>query len=398
MGRHRLPLGTAGEIKVRKSGGGWVARCQYRDHDGEYYDIRRHRRTKEDARDAVREAVKNRIKRTPGAGLTAHSLFPEVAAAWLAEYSKDAEDGVFSHTSVDNHSYNLKNHVLPAFGKHELMEVTTPVINRLLQAKLKAYSRSLAHQVRAVINNVMTWAVNEGLIDTNPVREVAPLLERRAKTKKAAPRALTADELFDFLAKLDADEEAVAADLPDLVRGFVATGERRGELLGADWPDFDEEAKEIRVSGGLIQARGKGTVKNDGKTDNAKRPIALPDWCVAMLVERREKLGVPNPTGPIYRNSRGGYLNFQNLTNRHWLPFRRRAGYEWVTFKTLRKTLATLLDDAGLTARQIADILGHAHPSMTQDVYMGRGQKSRAGAEALSSLALGKTGNKVAND
>jgi integrase len=49
------------------------------------------------------------------------------------------------------------------------------------------------------------------------------------------------------------------------------------------------------------------------------------------------------------------------------------AGYEWVTFHTFRKTVATLLDDAGLTARQVADILGHANPSMTQDVYFGRG-------------------------
>jgi integrase len=47
------------------------------------------------------------------------------------------------------------------------------------------------------------------------------------------------------------------------------------------------------------------------------------------------------------------------------------------------------LDDAGLTARQIADILGHAHPSMTQDVYMGRGVASRAGADALHA-ALGQ--------
>jgi integrase len=39
-----------------------------------------------------------------------------------------------------------------------------------------------------------------------------------------------------------------------------------------------------------------------------------------------------------------------------------------VTFHTFRKTVATLLDDAGLTARQVADILGHANPSMTQDV------------------------------
>jgi len=61
-----------------------------------------------------------------------------------------------------------------------------------------------------------------------------------------------------------------------------------------------------------------------------------------------------------------------------------RAGYARVTFRTFRKTVATLLDDAGLTARQIADILGHARPSMTQDVYMGRTSVSRVGADALS--------------
>ncbi len=67
-----------------------------------------------------------------------------------------------------------------------------------------------------------------------------------------------------------------------------------------------------------------------------------------MLVDRRDRLGVINPTGPIHCNSRGGYLNFQNLTNRVWLPV--------------------------------------------------RGQKSRAGADALGSLPLGKTGNKPATE
>jgi len=46
-----------------------------------------------------------------------------------------------------------------------------------------------------------------------------------------------------------------------------------------------------------------------------------------------------------------------------------RAGFDWVSSHTLRKTVATRLDDAGLTARQIADHLGHARPSLTQDVY-----------------------------
>ncbi|SDZ16238.1 Phage integrase family protein [Saccharopolyspora shandongensis] len=76
-----------------------------------------------------------------------------------------------------------------------------------------------------------------------------------------------------------------------------------------------------------------------------------------------------------------------NPTNRTWKPFRVRAGYEWVTFHTLRKTVATLLADAGLIAREVADLLGHSRVSMTQDHYFGRGQESRASADALESWA-----------
>ena len=46
--------------------------------------------------------------------------------------------------------------------------------------------------------------------------------------------------------------------------------------------------------------------------------------------------------------------------------------FSWVTSHVFRKTVATRLDDACLSARQIADQLGHARPSLTQDVYMGR--------------------------
>ena len=61
------------------------------------------------------------------------------------------------------------------------------------------------------------------------------------------------------------------------------------------------------------------------------------------------------------------------------------AGFEWVSSHTFRKTVATRLDDAGLSARQIADHLGHARPSMTQDVYMGRQVASSRAAEVLNS-------------
>src|SRR6478735_4928508 len=55
----------------------------------------------------------------------------------------------------------------------------------------------------------------------------------------------------------------------------------------------------------------------------------------------------------------------------------------WITSHSFRKTNATILDDAGLTARQIADQLGHARPSLTMDVYMGRGAGGGAAAAAL---------------
>jgi len=54
-----------------------------------------------------------------------------------------------------------------------------------------------------------------------------------------------------------------------------------------------------------------------------------------------------------------------------------------VTSHDFRKTTATLLDDAGLSARLIADQLGHARPSMTQDVYMGRKAVDVRASEAL---------------
>lgn len=207
------------------------------------------------------------------------------------------------------------------------------------------------------------------------------------------PRSLTRAELIDFLQKLDADEEAKKRDLADLVRFFIATAERAGEALGAHWEDFDAEAKRLRMSGNLIRARGEGALRrNDGKTDGSVRDIALPDWAVTMPRDRASQLGEVDPAKPIFTSTTGTYLNYSNVANRVWKPFRVRAGYEWVTFHTLRKTVATLLADAGVTAREVADLLGHSRVSMTQDVYFGRGQQSRASAEALAFVHTPETG------
>jgi integrase len=50
---------------------------------------------------------------------------------------------------------------------------------------------------------------------------------------------------------------------------------------------------------------------------------------------------------------------------------------------TFRKTTATALDRRGQTARQLADHLGQAQVSITQDVYLGRRIHTPSAAAAL---------------
>lgn len=59
------------------------------------------------------------------------------------------------------------------------------------------------------------------------------------------------------------------------------------------------------------------------------------------------------------------------------------SDFEWVKTHTYRKTVATLLDQSGASARMIADQLGHSRVSMTQDVYLGRRAGNAANLAAL---------------
>jgi integrase len=98
--------------------------------------------------------------------------------------------------------------------------------------------------------------------------------------------------------------------------------------------------------------------------------------------------GVPVPsneaeaTGTV-DGGETGRLRDPHNTSSHLRQALDRAGFDWVSSHVFRKTVATRLDEAGLSARQIADHLGHNRPSLTQDVYMGRGLASPEAATAL---------------
>ena len=54
-----------------------------------------------------------------------------------------------------------------------------------------------------------------------------------------------------------------------------------------------------------------------------------------------------------------------------------------VSSHSFRKTIATLIDEEGLSARIGADQLGHSNVSMTQNNYMWRGQTHTEVADLL---------------
>lgn len=62
---------------------------------------------------------------------------------------------------------------------------------------------------------------------------------------------------------------------------------------------------------------------------------------------------------------------------------RGKEALAWITSHTFRKTAATILDEAALSARLVADQLGHSRPSMTQDVYLARRAVDSQAAQAL---------------
>jgi integrase len=129
-------------------------------------------------------------------------------------------------------------------------------------------------------------------------------------------------------------------------------------------------------------------VVNRTKTTTGQRVLELPSWTIAMLRRRCDKRtkSVTGDAAPVFPAPLGGLRDPSNTAKDLRDAFA-DAGFAWVTSHTLRKTVASALDSSGLSAREIADQLGHARPSITLDVYMGRKVASSRGAAALEALA-----------
>ena len=152
------------------------------------------------------------------------------------------------------------------------------------------------------------------------------------------------------------------------------------EVLAVVWSEVNLLHGTVEVTSSLLRVTGRGLIGKPTKTDAGQRVLVLPTWCVAML-RRRAAVGV-GLDEPVFGTVDGGFREPRTVSR--WLfQVREASGMEWVTTHTWRKTTASVLDGSGITARMIADQLGHSRVSMTRDVYLGRGAVDPRVVQAL---------------
>lgn len=142
----------------------------------------------------------------------------------------------------------------------------------------------------------MNFAIQQKLITVNPTDGCAlPKLEHREM------KTLPDEQLTLFL------HEAKESGVFELYYIELATGLRRGELLGLKWEDIDLDRGTIQVRCQIARIDGK-VVEAPLKTKNSYRNISIGADAVQILKDQRRKNNseyvFPSPTGgPISPDS-----------------------------------------------------------------------------------------------
>ncbi len=385
-GRTPLRIGQHGKISRTYIGEGvWEAKCRYRDTDGVTRQVRRRGPADEQdrygklAEGVLIEALADRRPPTDEVG-------PDTAVMMLVEAHLDrlAEDG---RSPATQDTYKLVAGKLRAkLGGVRIAEANPARVDAVLRAMTNTHGAGMARQAKTILSGALQLAVMANVLAGNPVRDVAVIRSKRPP--KGAP-ALSVEQLRDLLTALRSSDYCREYDLVDPFTILIATGLRRGELLGLRWTDYNEAAGTLTVSGKVVRATGKGLRRDDDtKTAAGRRTIALPRFASETLVARR-KLPYRGEHPTIIFPSTAGTWRDPNNFGRDWRRIRAELDVPNVTTHSFRKSVATLMDDRGFSARISADQLGHARPSMTQDRYMARGKLHTEVAEALNDAISG---------
>ena len=244
----------------------------------------------------------------------------------------------------------LNSLTLQKLYKKLLTEGRVPRIESEKQPK--GLSPKTVRNINQVISSAMDMAVRHKLILSNPTDGCElPRVERKEM------HTIQAEQLGTFL------QEAKESGVYELYYLDLATGLRRGELLGLKWEDVDLTHGVIHVKQQV--ARINGEVKEVPlKTKNSYRNISISQDAVNMLREMEKH----KTCEYVFPSPNGGPISPDSV--RHMLHrVLKRAGLPTVRFHDLRHTFATLALQNGVDIKTVSGMLGHFSAGFTLDTY-----------------------------
>jgi integrase len=362
MGRPQLAVGQYGNISYTKTQDGkWVALARFRDDDGETRRVKAQGSSKSAAAAALKAKFDERISRMDS------DIDPDSTVAELAEryYQLKLGENLAAHT-LYNLRRDIDNHVVKRLGRLRVREVTTQRLQKVLTEIAVENGPSVANLVRSALSGMFATALRWGVVRSNPVAATS-----RAKSEKKPIRALSLEELVKMRAHAEASLIRTGRGRPrgrmflDVIDFLLATGCRAQEAPGLAWADvhLDDPVPWVRIHQQVIRVPGYGLMLTPTKARD-DRHLRLPGFAVDMLRRR-----LSEARGPMVFPSASGTLLGPQSFGGTWRKAFKGSEFEWVKPKTLRKTVATLVDaehGSGLAARQ----LGHASDKITRAHYI----------------------------
>ncbi|MGA2876209.1 MAG: site-specific integrase, partial [Nitrososphaerales archaeon] len=210
-----------------------------------------------------------------------------------------------------------------------------------------------ANRVLELLSVIFNYAIKENIGTDNPARGIEAFPEAKRECW------LTVEDLQRFREALDyyADQNAANA-----LRLLMLTGSREGEVLKAEWEEFD-------------LARGVWTKPSHHTKQKKLEHIPLSVPALKLL----ESMMPVNPTGPLFPGATGGA---RTTLRRPWVQACKKAGLvETSTVKGKRHTItkfrptirihdlrhnfASHLASNGVTLQIVGKLLGHTMAQTT---------------------------------
>ncbi|WP_425864699.1 site-specific integrase [Arthrobacter sp. TWP1-1] len=348
----------------------WRARAYYRDMDGALRLVEARGPSSTAAQRNIQVKLKER--QTPRYGVvSAKDRISTLIDVFLVEM--EASDK--ADRTKDKYSYCVKKYIKPALGSVRISEVTSGVVDHFIRTLVSDVGSSTARSCGAVLSWMFKVALRHDAVTVNPVVGVSI-----PKNSTAKPKALDMTQYQDLRRKLIVWEQAPALGRPrtqelhEIADFLVSTGLRPGELLALHWEDIDLESDPptVSISATVIRTTSGGVrIQDHPKSRHGVRRLTLPAFLVAELRKRRlrqETTSSPNPINLVFPSSTGTLIDANNV-GKVWRKAADSIGYDWVTFRTLRKSNATVIARS-MGAEAAAYQLGHSKIAMTQEHYI----------------------------